>query len=59
MQRKRYDASFKAKVALELVKGLKTVNEVAAEYGVHPNMILKWKKQLLDGKPGSCGKKES
>lgn len=52
MQRKKYDATFKAKVALELVKGLKTVNEVAADFGVHPMMITKWKKQLVEGLPG-------
>lgn len=52
MQRKKYDAAFKARVALELVKGLKTVNEVAADFGVHPMMITKWKKQLMEGLPG-------
>ena len=34
MQRKRYDAAFKAKAGLVAVKGLKTINEVAARYGV-------------------------
>lgn len=52
MQRKKYDAAFKARVALELAKGLKTVNEVAADFGVHPMMITKWKKQLIEGLPG-------
>ena len=51
MQRKKYNAGFKAKVALELVKGQHTLNEVATKYGVHPNMITKWKKQLLDNLP--------
>ena len=51
MQRKSYSASFKAKVALELVKGLRTVNEVATDCRVHPNVITKWKKQLLEGLP--------
>jgi len=36
MQRKKYDGPFKAKVALEVVKGLKTINEIAADFGVHP-----------------------
>jgi putative transposase len=36
MQRKKYSASFKAKIALEAVKGLKTINEIAGESGVHP-----------------------
>jgi putative transposase len=52
MQRKKYDATFKARAALELVKGLKTVNEVAADFGVHPMVITKWKKQLIEGLPG-------
>jgi putative transposase len=63
-QKRNYDAAFKAKIALELVKGQKTVNEIATEHGLHPNMITKWKKQLLDELPGifsngnSVGKKE-
>jgi transposase-like protein len=59
MQRKKYDAAFKARVALELVKGLKTVNEVAADFGVHPMVIAKWKKQLLEGLPGIFSSKGS
>ena len=38
-QRKRYSAEFKARVALDAVKGLKTVNELASTYGVHPTQI--------------------
>ena len=51
MQRKNYDASFKGKLALEMIKELRTVNEIATEYGVHPSVIAKWKKQLLEGIP--------
>ena len=47
--RKRYDKAFKAKVALEALRGDKTVQELAAAYEVHPNMITLWKKQLLEG----------
>ena len=50
-QRKRYSATLKAKVALEAIKGQKTSNEIAAEYGVHPSQIAQWKKQALDGLP--------
>jgi transposase-like protein len=39
----------KACVALEAVKGERTVSELAAEYGVHPTMIHQWKRALLDG----------
>ena len=49
--RKRYDGSFKARVALEAIRGDRTVAEIAAAYGVHPNQIGKWKKQALDELP--------
>ena len=45
-QRKRYSAEFKARVALDAVKGLKTVNELASTYGVHPTQVTHWKHQL-------------
>jgi transposase len=48
-KRRNHDAGFKARVALEAVKGERTVSELAAEYGVHPTMIPQWKKALLDG----------
>jgi putative transposase len=51
MQRKQHSAEFKAKVALEAIKGLKTVNELATEYSVHPTQIHQWKKQVLDELP--------
>ncbi len=50
MRRRRYpEAGFKARVALEAVKGERTVSELAVEYGVHPTMIHQGKKALLDG----------
>ena len=42
-QRKQYSAEFKARVALEALKGLKTVNRLASMYGVHPTQIAHWK----------------
>lgn len=45
-QRKRYSAEFKARVALEAIKGHKTLNELASTYGVHPSQITHWKHQL-------------
>jgi transposase len=48
-KRKAHAASFKAQVALAAVKGDKTINELAKQYGVHPTLIHGWKKQLLAG----------
>ena len=45
-QRKRYSAEFKARVALDAIKGHKTVNELASTSGVHPTQIAHWKHQL-------------
>ena len=49
--RKRHSHEFKAKVALEAVKGVKTSSELAAEFGVHPVQIAQWKKHLQEGSP--------
>ena len=49
MQRKRYDPEFKARVAFEALKGEETLSSIASKYGVHPNQITKWKKQLKAG----------
>ncbi len=45
-QRKQYSADLKAKVALETIKGQRTIQEIASHYGIHPNMVTNWKKQL-------------
>lgn len=45
-KRRNHDAGFKARVALEAVKGERTVSELAAEYGVHPTMIHQWSEPL-------------
>jgi len=49
--RRNHSAAFKAKVALEAVKGIKSLAELAAEFEVHPTQIGKWKKQLLEDVP--------
>jgi transposase-like protein len=49
--RRNHTAVFKAKVALEALKGEQTLVELAARFQVHPNQITEWKKQLFDRAP--------
>ena len=46
-QRKQYSGEIKARAVIEAIKGVRTVNEIASTYGVHPVQITKWKKQAL------------
>ena len=46
--RKRYEASFKARVAIAAVRGDKTVTELASHFGVHCTLVAQWKRKLLD-----------
>jgi transposase-like protein len=48
-RRKQYSAAFKAKVALEAIRGERSLNEVAAQYQVHPTQVHAWKKKALAG----------
>jgi transposase-like protein len=47
-KRTRYSPQFKFQLALEATKGLKTINELASEHGVHPTQVSEWKRQLLE-----------
>lgn len=47
-KRKQYSPQFKAKVALEDVRGEKTISELSSQYEVHPTIINNWKRQLLE-----------
>lgn len=46
-QRKQFTSGFKAKVALEAIKGQRTAQELGSIYGVHPTQVTTWKKQLV------------
>ena len=46
-KRRTFSSNFKAKLALEAVRGVKTISELASEHQVHPNQITTWKKQLI------------
>lgn len=54
-QRKQHSAEFKAKIALEALKELKTVPELAREYTLHPTQINQWKKHLREEAPSLFG----
>jgi len=55
--RRNFSNEFKAKVALEAIKGYKSLNELAREYQVHPNEISNWKKEILENLPEIFNKK--
>lgn len=48
-KRRSFTPSFKAKIALEALKEVKTISEIAQKHKLHPTQINLWKKQLLDG----------
>ncbi len=50
-QRRKHSAEFKARVALEAIRGVKTLNEIAKEFEIHPVMVGTWKKEMLEHLP--------
>ena len=50
--RKNFDGAFKGKVALEAIKGEKTLTQIASDYKIHVSQIRQWKKRLLEEIPG-------
>jgi putative transposase len=48
-KRKRHSEEFKAKVALDAIKGVRTLSELSGMHGVHPAVIAQWKRQLVEG----------
>jgi len=51
-KRRQHNSAFKARVALEALKGEPTVSGQASRFGVHPTMVQQWKKALLEGASG-------
>jgi len=49
--RRNHGSAFKAKVALEVLKGEQTVAEIASKHSLHPTLVNEWKRQLADGAP--------
>jgi transposase len=47
--RRRFAANFKSRVALEALRGDKTIQEIASKYKVHPNQVSTWKRQAMEG----------
>jgi transposase len=45
---RKFSAELKAKIAVEALKGQRTVQEIASSYSVHPTQVTNWRKQLLD-----------
>ena len=54
--RKKFEPAFKAKVALEALKGEKTLSQISSEYGVHPNQVGQWKHELVSRSSEIFGK---
>jgi putative transposase len=50
-KRKVHSDEFKARVALEAIRGVQTLSELSSRYGVHPTVISHWKRQMLEGAP--------
>ena len=48
-QRRSFSAEMKARIALEAIKGQKTIQEIASHYGVHPNQVMNRKRQAIQG----------
>jgi putative transposase len=52
MHKRKFSKEFKTKVAVEALKGVRTIREISVQYQIHPNLVMNWKKQLISGIPG-------
>jgi len=50
-QRQKHSSVFKAKVAIEALQERESISDLSSKYGIHPNMISRWKKEFLDRAP--------
>ncbi len=57
--RRNHSAEFKARVAMDALRGIKTVAEIAAENNVHPTQVTKWKTDLAEGAPALFERKNA
>lgn len=56
-KRRQYSAEFKSRVGMEALRGIKTINEIAHEYEVHPVQVSQWKKEIQERLPELFKKK--
>jgi transposase-like protein len=54
-KRRRHEPEFKARVALEALKGIKTIQQIARDFDIHPVQVSDWKKAMTDGATGIFG----
>jgi len=54
-KRKRHEPEFKARVALEALKGIKTIQQIAKDFDIHPVQVSDWKKTMIEGTNGIFG----
>lgn len=54
-KRRRHEPEFKARVALEALKGIKTIQQIAKDFDIHPVQVSDWKKTMTEGATGIFG----